>query len=336
MMNKQLFFILLVFCVNLMYGQEYFYNNQNKITGTLNPSFYGFTETSQLGVIYGNESILNGDSSIENSFAFGSAFFEDYNFSLALDVNLFQISELGYSASQANAHYIYKTNLSSDWVLNSSLSIGYGNSKLDYSSLVFEDQIDIFTGNIAGISIDPVNVNNRVSYFDLGAGAHVHNSRNLFFGLNVKHINQPNTSFNSEVAVKKDIFLSLQAGYEYDLNPYNRGSLPSNSYLYLYGSFSNEGSKSRVDLYQEAIIENFSFGLNQHLNNYLGANLTTMGASASIFLEQMEIGGNYSFELGNKSLTGISYNYFQIFILFDFYQFRQFRRGNNSRFFNFN
>ncbi|MFK5959647.1 MAG: type IX secretion system membrane protein PorP/SprF [Lutibacter sp.] len=335
-MNKQLYFILLVFCVNLMYGQEYFYNNQNKITGTLNPSFYGFTETSQLGVIYGNESILNGDSNIENSFAFGSAFFEDYNFSLALDVNLFQINALGYSTSQANVHYIYKTNLSYNWVLNTSLSIGYGNRKLDYSSLVFEDQIDIFTGNIAGISIDPVNVNNKVNYFDLGAGAHIHNSRNLFFGLSLKHINQPNTSFNSEAKVKKDLFISFQTGYEYDLNPYNRGSLPSNSYLYLYGSFSNQGSKSRVDLYQEAIIENFSFGLNQHLNNYLGTNLTTMGASASIFLEQMEIGGNYSFELGNKNLTGVSYNYFQIFILFDFYQFRQFRRGNNSKFFNFN
>ena len=83
----------------------------------------------------------------------------------------------------------------------------------------------------------------------------------LYVGLNLKHITQPNTSFNSETTVKKDILVSLQAGYEYDLNPYNRGSLPSNSYLYLYGSFSNQGSKSRVDLYQQAIIENFSLGL---------------------------------------------------------------------------
>ena len=335
-MTKLFHFIILVFCVNLMYSQEYFYNNQNKITGTLNPSFYGFGETSQLGVIYGNESIVNGDSNIENSFAFGSAFFEDYNFSLALDVNLFQINALGYSASQVNAHYIYKTNLTYDWILNSSLSIGYGNNKLDYSDLVFEDQIDVLTGNISGISIDPVNVNNRVNYFDLGAGAHIHNSRNLFFGLNLKHINQPNTSFNSETKVAKDLFMSFQAGYEHDLNPYNRGVLPSNSYLFLFGSFSKQGAKSRVDLYQQAIIENFSLGLSQHLNNYLGASLTTIGTSASVYLDQMEIGANYSFELGNKNLTGVAYNYFEIFILFDFYQFRQFRRGNNSRFFNFN
>jgi hypothetical protein len=130
-----------------MQGQEYFYNNQNKITGTINPSFYGFSETPQIGIIYGKESIVNGDTTIENSFAFGSTFFEDYNFTLALDVNLFQINALGYSVSQINAHYIYKTKISYDWTLNSSISVGYGNNKLDFSSLVFEDQIDVLTGN---------------------------------------------------------------------------------------------------------------------------------------------------------------------------------------------
>lgn len=315
-----------------MQSQEYFYNNQNKLTGTINPSFYGFYETSQIGVIYGNESILNNDSNIENSFVYATNFFEDYNFSLAVDVNLFQINSLGYSATQVNFHYIYKTNFSYDWVLNSSISIGYGNNKLDFSSLVFEDQMNVLTGNITGLTIDPVNANNKVNYFDMGAGVHVHNSKDLFIGLNVKHINQPDTSFNSEASNKKDLFISLQSGYEIDINPYDRGALPSDSYLFLFGALSSQGSKSRGDFYEEIIVDNFSFGLNQHVNNYLGATVTTLGTSASIFLEQMEIGANYSFELGNKDLTGVSYNYFEIFILFDFYQYRKSRGGNNSRF----
>ena len=336
MTTKQFYFILFLFCINLMYGQEYFYNNQNKITGTINPSFYGFDESSQLGVIYGNEKITNSESNIENSFAFGSTFFDDYNFSIAFDVNLFKINDLGYSTAQANLHYIYKTKLTYDWVLNSAISIGYGNNKVDFSSLVFEDQINIFTGNISGISIDPVNANNKVGYFDMGAGVHVHNSKNLFVGLNVKHINQPNISFNNEENNKKELFVSLQAGYEYDLNPYSQNSLPPNSFLFLYTSLSKEGSKTRVDFYQEAILDNFSLGFNQHINNYLGASLTTLGASASVFLEQMEIGANYSFELETKSTTGIAYNYFELFIIFDFLQFDRHGRSNNSRFFNFN
>ncbi|PHS53485.1 MAG: hypothetical protein COB01_04030 [Lutibacter sp.] len=336
MTNKQLYFILFLFCINLMHSQEYFYNNQNKITGTLNPSFYGFNESTQIGVIYGNEKVANSDLNIENSFAFGSTFFEDYNFSIALDVNLFKLNALGYSITQANLHYIYKTKLSYDWVLNSALSIGYGANKVDFSSLVFEDQIDIFTGNISGISIDPVNANNKVSYFDMGAGVHVHNSKNLFFGLNLKHINQPDISFNNEENIKKKLFMSLQTGYEYDLNPYNQNSLPPNSFLFLYASLSKQGAKTRVDFYQEAILDNFSLGFNQHINNYLGASITTLGASASVFLEQMEIGANYSFEIATKNLTGIGYNYFEIFIIFDFLRFDSHGRANNSRFFNFN
>lgn len=333
-MKKQHIYLLFLFCFNMMQSQEYFYNNQNKITGSLNPSFYGFGETSQLGVIYGSESIINSDSNIQNSFAYGSSFFEYFNFSLAFDVNLFQIPNLGYSTTQANLHYIYRTNVNYDWVLNTSLSAGYGNNKVNFSSVVFEDQIDVLTGNISGISIDPLNANNKVSYLDLGAGAHIHNSKNLFLGLNVKHINQPNIAFDGDEAHKKDLFVSVQSGYELDLNPYRRGSLPDNSYLFLYGSLSKQGSKSRIDFYQETIFNNFSLGINQHINNYENASLTTFGASASVFLEQMEIGGNYSFELGSKQLTGISYNYFEIFILFDFNKSRQFRRGNNSRFFN--
>jgi UDP-2-acetamido-3-amino-2,3-dideoxy-glucuronate N-acetyltransferase len=42
---------------------------------------------------------------------------------------------------------------------------------LDYSSLVFEDQINVLTGYIAGVSRDPVNVDNRINYLDVGAGA---------------------------------------------------------------------------------------------------------------------------------------------------------------------
>ena len=251
-------------------------------------------------------------------------------------VNLFKINALGYSTTQVNLHYIYNTKLTYDWVLNSALSIGFGSNKVNFSSLVFEDQIDIFTGNISGFSIDPVNANNQVNYFDMGAGVHVHNSENLFFGLNVKHINQPDISFNNEKNNKKELFMSLQAGYEYDLNPYSQNALPPNSFLFLYASLSKQGAKTRVDFYQEAILGNFSLGFNQHINNYNGASITSLGASASIFIDLMEIGVNYSFEIATENLTGIGYNSFAIFIIFDFSRFDIHGRPNNSRFFNFN
>lgn len=336
MVKKHIFSILTFCCISItMFGQDYTPLNQNKVLGSVNPSFYSFDKEPHVGIAYGTQKVLNNDSSIENSFAFGSNFFEENNFSLALDVNSFKISSLGYSSTQANLHYIYSTNLTYDWVLNSSISVGYGNNKLDFSSLVFEDQLDVLTGNISGFSIDPINANNGVSYFDLGAGAHVHNSRNMFFGLNVKHLNRPNTSLNEDFDANKDISISLQAGYEIDLNPFRRSFIPKNSFLFLYGSATKQAKKSRLDFYQEAVINNFSIGINQHINNYEEISLTTFGTSASIFFNQLEIGANYSFEVASKQLTGISYNYFEVFILFDFYDLRLSRSRNNSRFYNF-
>jgi len=163
----------------------------------------------------------------------------------------------------------------------------------------------------------------------------VHNSENLFIGLNLKHINQPDDSFNTEVSNKKDLYLSLQAGYEYDLNPYNQRAMANNSYLFLYGSWSTQGPKSTLDFYQEAIFGNFSFGLNQRLNKYEDISITTFGTSVGFFMEEIEIGANYSFEMASKNLTGISYNIIELYFTYDFDMNKRDRRGNNSRFYSF-
>ena len=325
-------FLVVVFCQNA-FAQDFTMKNQNKVMGTLNPSFYGFGDSSKAGIIYSTEGYNEG-SKIENRFGFANHYFENSEFSLALDVNSTKITQLGFSTTQANLHYIYKTQLSYDWTFNPSISVGYGNSRLDYSSLVFEDQINVLTGYIAGVSKDPVNIDNKINYMDIGAGAVVHNNSNMFFGLNLKHINSPETSFNSNASNKKDMFMSLQMGYEKDLNPYEQNAfLPENSYLYLFNTFSKQGTKTRFDLYQEAILGNISFGINEHFNKYDGFSVSQVGTSMSIFIEEIEVGANYSFDIGSKKIGGTTYNTFELYVTFDFNPFKKNRRGNNSRFY---
>ena len=315
-----------------IFGQDYIYKNQNKVMGSLNPSFYGFGDTSKAGLIYSTEG-FNQNTKIDNKFGFANYFFEDKEFSLAIDANLLQISSLGYTTASANLHYIYKATLSNDWVFNPSISAGFGNSSLNFNSLVFEDQINVLTGTIAGVSNDPINIDNKVNFFDIGAGASLHNSTNMLFGLNIKHINRPETSFNGNASNKKDLFMSVQAGYEMDLNPYTQGMLPDYSYLFLYNTFSKQGAKTRFDLYQEAILGNVSFGLNQHFNNYDGFSVSQLGTSLTVFVEEIEFGVNYSLEIGNKKFSSASYNTFEIYVIFDFNPFKKNKRGNNSRFY---
>ena len=77
----------------------------------------------------------------------------------------------------------------------------------------------------------------EINYFDLATGFSLHYNENLFFGLNTNHIKTPDTSFNSTAKNKNELLLSLQAGYEYDLNSCNQVILPTFSYLfYFYAS----------------------------------------------------------------------------------------------------
>jgi type IX secretion system PorP/SprF family membrane protein len=328
---RYILFLLAVF--QGAFAQDFTMKNQNKVMGTINPSFYGFGDSSKAGIIYSTEGYNEG-SKIENRFGFANHYFENSEFSLALDVNSTKITQLGFSTTQANLHYIYKAQLSYEWTFNPSISVGYGNSRLDYSSLVFEDQINVLTGYIAGVSRDPVNIDNKINYLDIGAGAVVHNNQNMFFGFNLKHINNPETSFNSNASNKKDMFMSFQSGYEKDLNPYGQSTfLPENSYLYLFNSFSKQGAKTRFDLYQEAILGNISFGINEHFNKYDGFSVSQMGTSLSIFIEEIEVGANYSFDIGSKKVGGTTYNTFELYVTFDFNPFKKNRRGNNSRFY---
>jgi type IX secretion system PorP/SprF family membrane protein len=320
-------------CCQTFFAQDFTIKNENKVIGVINPSFYGFGDTSKAGVIYGTEG-YNESNKIETRFGFANSFFEDNDFSLALDVNSIKISQLGYSISQANLHYIYKAKLSYEWTFNPSLSIGYGNSRLNYSSLVFEDQINVLTGYIADVSRDPVNIDNKINYLDIGAAGVVHNNRNMFFGLSLKHLNRPETSFNSTASNKKEMLISLQSGYERDLNPYAQSAfLPENSYLYLYNSFTKQGAKTRFDFYQEAILGNLSFGINQHLNMYDGFSISQVGTSLSIFIEEIEVGANYLFDIGSNKTAGARYTSFELYLTFDFNPFKKYRRGNNSRFY---
>jgi hypothetical protein len=329
---KSLYICLAILGYNFGFSQDNIIKNQNKIMGAQNPSFYAFGDSSKAGVLTGFEGFTDA-SKIETKFGFVNHFFEQSNFSLALDVKTVDVNSLGYSVSSANFHYIYRTQFNYKWTFNPSVSIGYGSSSLNYNNLIFEDQINVLTGSIAGVTIDPVNIDGKINYFDLAAGFSLHNNENLFFGLNAKHMNTPDTSFNSTSKNKKDLLLSLQAGYEYDLNPYDQGILPSFSYLFLYNSLTLQGAKSRIDLFQELILGNISIGLNQHVNNYEGITISQFGTSLILFVQQIELGVNYSIDMGSTGPVGTDFNSFELYITFDFNPDNKNKRGDNSRFY---
>ena len=96
--NKNYFLFLLLFSAAI-FGQDFIFKNQNKVIGSTNPSFYGFGDSSKAGLIYSTEG-FDQSTKIENKYGFANYFFEDKDFSLAVDANLLQISTLGFPIRQ--------------------------------------------------------------------------------------------------------------------------------------------------------------------------------------------------------------------------------------------
>ena len=96
-----------------------------------------------------------------------------------------------------------------------------------------------------------------------------------------------------------------------------------------------QGAKSRVDLFQEVILGNISIGLNQHVNNYEGITISQFGTSLSLFVQQIELGVNYSIDMGSTGPVGTDFNSFELYITFDFNPDNKNKRGDNSRFYGF-
>ena len=91
-----------------VWGQEKFLNSLHRYPAFLNPSFHAFQESTKIGVA--SEVISEGKSGdfSQHKYAFGTTFFESYNFQLAFDFYNNKLSTAGYNYTNALATYAYK------------------------------------------------------------------------------------------------------------------------------------------------------------------------------------------------------------------------------------
>jgi len=133
-----------------------------------------------------------------------------------------------FTRSSEGTAYLDKTNLSGlysysigsdDFVLSFGLQAGFTNRKIDYSKLIFDDQLDPSLGIIPGAvsSATELPFNNKF-YFDSGIGTNlVIGEFNI--GAALQHINQPNESFTG-LPAKLPMRINTHISYRLDLDPF--------------------------------------------------------------------------------------------------------------------
>lgn len=330
--NHKYIVLLFLLVTTGAFAQEKFIHNLSKMPASLNPSFHGFKDRTRIGVLAELASQNQGNQS-QHQYAFASTPFEEYNFQLGIDLFSNRLKNSGFNYTNASATYIYKLQLANDWKLYPGITAGYGNYNFDFNNLTFQDQINIFSGQISANSIDPTAASRNSGFFDLGASVMVQNEINTVFGLSIKHLNQPTLSNSeSEDNVNLNMLISGQFGYELDINKYGQTKLPEHSYLYLFNVASVQGSNTRLDFYQEVTLGNISLGINEHLNFLETATFSELGIAASITLERFEFGLNYRMPMGNQAKQFLP-NALEIFLLFDVSRFTERGRKDYSRFY---
>ena len=136
----------------------------------------------------------------------------------------------------------------------------------------------------------------------------------------------PNTSFNKERESRLPLLISIQGGYEFDLNPYDMGILPRHSFLYFYGVVNRTPRTMVVNLSQEIQMGPIAFGVSQQASKSEQFALNNIGVSASFSVENFDFGLQYNFPF-RKQAQVYAPSLFELFVSFNFTAFRRNNRG---------
>jgi type IX secretion system PorP/SprF family membrane protein len=234
-------------CMHLK-AQDHMYSQFFNSPVYLNPALNGqFEGDLRMNLIYRNQY-----TSVPGSLSYITASI-DYNvpqFGGGIGLLFTRSAEGTAYLNKNNISGIYSYSVGSEaFVLSFGLQAGVTNRSVDYSKLVFSDQIDPRLGFIPGSvsAADPPLFNNKF-YFDSGAGINL-TVGEFNIGGAAQHVNRPNESFTG-VPVKLPIRSTLHASYRWNVS--NDDNLYDDEKSYVIPS---------VVMYKQANAQSVSAGL---------------------------------------------------------------------------
>lgn len=324
-MSKYTINIFLVLVVKITFAQSESIINQSRFYHVENASAFGLNFTNKVGVLY-NSATISQESKLDNKHFFGALAFQDQSFSLGLDINSYKIQNVDLASTLARLNFIYIVQIKSSIYFLPCISLGYNNVSLSLPSFVFEDQINQNTGFISSETSDPLGQRiGKINYPDLGASFLVH-SDTFFAGISFFHLNQPNTALDKEGDEKLPFEFSIQGGIEMDLNPYQSGLLPNNSFMFLYNSVRFLDQNTLINMTQEFLLSSLSLSINQRFSLANKFNFNSFGFGLGIAVENFDFGVQFNAPI-RKINEAYAPSVIELYFSFDFSPFRRNNRG---------
>lgn len=307
--------ILFIFFLGEARGQDPVFTQFYASPTILNPAFAGSRNSTRFSAGYRNQ-WLNIKSNLNTFYASADGFLGSINSGVGANI-INQKEELtNYSYTQINLLYSFHVQLSEEWSLFPGISFGYAVKQLDFGNLLFEDQIDLASGNI-NPSNEQFIKKNKIDLFDFSAGMVLYHT-NAWMGISLKHLNNPDISFIEEEALPLELFFSVHGGYRFTLRPDDRYSHKSDgTHLFVTANYMHQGPYNRLDFGAEFEISSFFIGLltSATVNHQMsGANtLLSLNPITGLEFDKFKIGLSYDYpvsSIGNNAGTAeITFQY---------------------------
>jgi type IX secretion system PorP/SprF family membrane protein len=236
------------------FAQDHMYSQFFNSPLYLNPALTGqFQGDLRMNLIYRNQF-----TSVPGSLNYISASI-DYNipkFGGGIGMLFTRSSEGTAYLAKNNISGIYSYSIGSeDFVLSFGLQAGITNSTIDWSKLVFGDQIDSRLGFINGsVSAAAQPGFNSKFYFDAGGGINLV-AGEFDLGASLMHVNRPNESFTGTPS-KLPMRITGHVSYRWDLNPDDNNDEEQKSYVI-----------PSVVLYKQSTAQSYSIGFQYKRSN---------------------------------------------------------------------
>ena len=173
----------------------------------LNPAFAGSTQQGRVGMNYRNQwpSI---DANFTTISAYADFYLEDYNSGLGVIFTRDYANVLGLQNTGLGIQYAYQLKITKNISLRPGVQVSVNSRSIDYTRLIFGDQIDPATGSISSGTLEQFSNGPKVFYGDLAFGGLLFSKR-AWVGASVYHITRPNQSLTGN----EDILPSKFSGH---------------------------------------------------------------------------------------------------------------------------
>lgn len=212
---KYYFFLPLILITSVLRSQDIHLTQLYAMPTYVNPAFAGSNVCGRFTISYRNQwkafdggyktKMAGVDHSLgKSNWGIGGLVIQDEAGLTALKTTIFQTS------------VAYEVRVNKEVSVRMALQPGVGIKSIDYSHLVFGDQI-YRGGNVPTVEETTANR----TYFDLGTGAIV-SYKNYWGGMALFHLNRPNESFYNSLTGRLPVRYSFHGGARFDLSPDER------------------------------------------------------------------------------------------------------------------